>query len=198
MKLKKFFSILMLIAVAALAGCQSSAQGSQSIPEASVLPMPSAETSALPQNQTLNISMPAGVSVLDPLRTKDQELLDVMSLIYEPALRIDATGRPQSGIINSINYDSEDNNKLICQLRDDVTFHTGEQVKAEDIVAELKYILTLDADVCSYSTYKSVVDDVQADETDEYKFSITLNERSSDIYYLLNFPVVSQTSFHSG
>ena len=106
MKLKKFFSILMLIAVAALAGCQSSAQGSQSIPEASVLPMPSAETSALPQNQTLNISMPAGVYVLDPLRTKDQELLDVMSLIYEPALRIDATGRPQSGIINSINLSS--------------------------------------------------------------------------------------------
>lgn len=198
MKLKRFFSILILIAVMALAGCQSQAKSSQSIPEASVLPLPSAEASALPQDQTLNISMPAGVSELNPLRTKDQELLDVMSLIYEPALRIDATGKPQSGIINSINYDSENNNKLVCQLRDDVKFHSGEQVKAEDIVAELKYILRLSSDVCSYSTYKSVVSSVQVDETDEYKFTITLSKRSSDIYYLLNFPVVSMASINSG
>ena len=193
---KKTIPIILMLAILVMSGCRNVSQESQTIPIASELPLPSESAEPQAQDRKLNISMPSGVSSLNPLLVKDQELLDVLSLMFDPAISIDATGKAQFGVISAAGYD-EESGVLICQVRDNVTFHSGEQVKAADLVAELEYIMSLDASTCSYSAYKDVVESVSVDEQNDMRFNITLKELSADIFYLLSFPVVSQSTMSS-
>lgn len=81
----------------------------------------------------LFIAMPAGVSSLDPLQATDEDLVNLLTLIYEPAVRIDEAGKPQPCLAESWEAD-ESGTVYTFKLRQNASFSDGTPLKAGDVV----------------------------------------------------------------
>lgn len=81
----------------------------------------------------LFIAMPANIGSLDPLQATDEDLVNLLTLIYEPAVRIDETGKPQPCLAESWEAD-ESGTVYTFKLRQNASFSDGTPLKAGDVV----------------------------------------------------------------
>lgn len=131
---KKFIALLLVCMALALCACGNLANGTKE-EEAAASAAPSAVLGAGQQSGgDLFIAMPADTGSLDPLTATDEDLVNLLSLIYEPAIRISAEGQPEACLIESWEVD-ESGRVYTFKVRQNVMFTDGNTpLTAEDIV----------------------------------------------------------------
>jgi peptide/nickel transport system substrate-binding protein len=83
-----------------------------------------------------NLDIPSSVSAnikLDPATTKDTDTLAVSSLVYESLIKLDASGNPQPALAITWTV-SDDQLDYVLDLRQNVTFHSGEIFNADAVL----------------------------------------------------------------
>lgn len=136
---------------------------------------------------------------LRPLELNQRDVVSVLDLVYEGLFSMDDNYMPQPELAYSYEFISN-GNRLRVKLRDDVTFHNGQKLTANDVVATLDYMLELsgfDKDLNSeyeltdrglyYSTFYSVQ---SWEAEDEYTILFRLRRASFGSLYALTFPIL--------
>jgi peptide/nickel transport system substrate-binding protein len=80
------------------------------------------------------------IDLLDPHGATAFQTIQTLGLVYEPLLRIDREGELEPALASAWEVAS-DGLTVTFTLRDDVTFHNGEALAAEDVKASLDRIL---------------------------------------------------------
>ena len=160
---------------------------------------PSAEELPLPEEYTnegnvteISTTMMRNPKTLHPIFVTDEDTLNILSLICEPAIAFDASDMPKASVIESWTYD-EPTASMLFNVRKGVKFHNGANVTAYDIKYCLDLIMLASEQDCIYAKYKGVVSNYEA--VDEYTLKLGLAMRSADIYYLMNFPVIPESVY---
>ena len=136
---------------------------------------------------------------LRPLELNQRDPVSVLDLVYEGLFSMDDNYMPQPELAYSYEFIS-DGRRLRVKLRDDVTFHNGQKLTANDVVATLDYMLELsgfDKDLNSeyeledrglyYSTFYSVQ---SWEAEDEHTILFRLRRVSYGSLYALTFPIL--------
>ncbi len=121
----------------------------------------------------LFIAYPADTVSFDPLLAKNEDLINMLSLIYETPLTVDASGKIQPGLVETWQVD-EAKTEFTFTVRQGVTFHNGQAMTAADLFETIMDILALDGTaeaghIVSSIDPASTVDTVAEDQaaTDE-------------------------------
>lgn len=136
---------------------------------------------------------------LRPLELNQRDVVSVLDLVYEGLFAMDDNYMPQPKLAYSYEFIS-DGRRLRVTLRDDVTFHNGQKLTANDVVATLDYMLELsgfDKDLNSeyeltdrglyYSTFYSVQ---SWEAEDDRTLLFRLRRASYGSLYALTFPIL--------
>ncbi|NLS10360.1 hypothetical protein HGQ17_10220 [Nesterenkonia sp. MY13] len=84
-----------------------------------------------------NIAWNAQPPTLDPLLTTANTTRDIARNFYEPIITMGNDGEPHPVLAESFEL-SDDHSELTFTLRDDVTFHDGEPMTEEDVIASIE------------------------------------------------------------
>ncbi len=142
---------------------------------------------------SLNIGILKDIGSLHPLYLNNEQTENVLSLIFEPAIKLDASDLPSSGVIESWEWNS-DKKIYTFHVRKNVYYHDSEStVTADDILYAFEKIMDSSASECRYSQYKGCVKSYE--KTDDYTFTVSLKRVSNDIFYLLSFPVFQKSVY---
>ena len=136
---------------------------------------------------------------LRPLELNQRDVVSVLDLVYEGLFSMDDNYMPQPELAYSYEFIS-DGRRLRVRLRDDVTFHNGQKLTANDVVATLDYMYELsgfDDDLNSeyeltdrglyYSTFYSVQ---SWEAEDEHTLLFRMRRASYGSLYALTFPIL--------
>ena len=105
---------------------------------------PSAEASYSPQpGGELFIAVPDDIESYDPLLARNEDLINMLSLVYETPLTVDAGGRVQPGLVETWQSD-ETGAVFTFSFRRGIVFHNGDPFSAEDVFETIMDILALD------------------------------------------------------
>ncbi len=184
------------VLIISAAGCaaEQSVETAAQAPSASELPLPEEYTQEGKITE-LTTTMMRNPETLHPIYVTDEDTLNIMSLICEPAIALDYSDRPKPSVIESWTLD-EAGTTVIFNVRKGVAFHDGSgEVKAEDIAYCLDLIMAASEQECIYAKYKSIVSSYEA--IDDYKLQLRLSMKTGDVYYLMNFPVIPKTVYSS-
>lgn len=144
---------------------------------------------------SLTIGVLKNTSTLHPLYLNNEQMENVLSLIFEPAVKLDSMDNPAPSVIESWEVD-ENGEDYIFHIRQNVKFHNSDAVvTSEDIIYALDVIMDSDSSDCRYSAYKGCVKKYEA--IDDYTISISLKRATADIFYLMNFPVFQKDVYKS-
>lgn len=137
---KKLIALPLVCMMLTLCACGNLIGGTQS-GEAAASATPSASSAIEKQpGGDLYIAMPAEISSLDPLTVTDEDLVNLLGLIYEPAVCIGADGKPEAGLIESWEID-ESGMIYTFKVRQNVMFSDGSTpLTADDIVYSAKRV----------------------------------------------------------
>lgn len=114
--------LLTLLAVAILAAATVFAGGSK-------------ETALAVTKDTLTVALDGEPQQLDPYAHSNQNGLVVSRLIFDPILKADLEGNISPAIATA--YEMEDDTTLSLTIRDDVYFHDGSKLTADDVAYSL-------------------------------------------------------------
>lgn len=137
---KRLAALLLVCMILTLCACGDLGSGTQSVKvAASATPSASGAIEKQPGGD-LYIAMPVGVSSLDPLTVTDEDLVNLLGLIYEPAICIGADGKPEAGLLESWETD-ESGTVYTFKVRQNVMFSDGSTpLTADDIVYSAKRV----------------------------------------------------------
>jgi peptide/nickel transport system substrate-binding protein len=115
-------------------------------------------------------------------------------LVFESLVELDENAQPQPLLAENWTY-SDDRTELAVVLRDDVAFHSGREMTAEDVVYTLEQV----KDPANASQLAGIAANIESVEaTGDYEVSITLSEASDSLFDLLDLtPVVDQETWPS-
>ncbi|MDY3005092.1 MAG: ABC transporter substrate-binding protein [Christensenella hongkongensis] len=140
---KKFVCILLagaaLLLLGACGGDQATQSGDvtvKSSADASADATQTAQGDLQKQGGDLFIAMPEGITSLDPLAATNEDLINLLTLIYDPAIRIDGSGKPQASVIESWEVD-ESGSVYTFHIRQNVVFVSGDEtipLTADDVI----------------------------------------------------------------
>ena len=154
------------------------------------------------------ISIPASVASWDPVLAEDEEVINMLSLIYETPLELSNNGIFSPGLIESWTVD-DSKTVFTFKVRQGVTFHSGKTMTADDVLYTINKILALDAaqpvqeestaeeqtqtqaadtQANRYAQYNDEI--VSVDKTDDYTIVLTMNTPGRDALYFMTFPVL--------
>ena len=136
---------------------------------------------------------------LRPLELNQRDVVSVLDLVYEGLFAMDDNYVPQPELAYSYEF-TNDGRRLRVELRDDVTFHNGQKLTANDVIATLDYMYELsgfDSDLNSpyeledrglyYSTFYSLK---AWEAQDERSLLFTLRRASYGSLYAFTFPIL--------
>lgn len=135
---------------------------------------------------TLKLAMRT-TQTLNPLVNEDETVNNILKLIYEPFIKLDASGKAIPNIAESWSF-SDDGRTLTVQLKNGIIWHDGSELDAEDVV----FSLTTIRNASENSVYKKCVENIanfSAQGRDVVNITF-LHAFSSNINYLC-FPVIS-------
>lgn len=118
----------------------------------------------------LNIAINAQPPSLDPQVSTATATRDTARLMFESLMVLNADFEPVPFLAEEV--ETEDNQHFIFTLREGVTFHNGDEMKAEDVVASMNRWKELS------NKGKEVIGDNEFVEIDEYTVEIELSEPS--------------------
>src|SRR5690625_4937720 len=121
-------------------------------------------------NKELNIAMESQPSTLDPIMTTSTPTRDVSRNIFESLVALDSSYNEQPVLAKSFDK-SEDGKTITFELRDDVVFHNGDEMTADDVVASMERWLNESSDG------KPILgDDAVLEKEDDNTVVLTLSE----------------------
>lgn len=136
---------------------------------------------------------------LRPLELNQRDVVSVLDLVYEGLFTMDDNYVPQPELAYSYEF-TNDGRRLRVVLRDDVTFHNGQKLTANDVIATLDYMFELagfDENLDSpyeltdrglyYSTFYSLR---SWEAQDERTLLFTLRRASYGSLYAFTFPIL--------
>ena len=172
---------------------------------ASVGPSPTAtapeaivEEDTLPQNGgQLLLPMPFNPPSFDPLLTNTKEMQAILSLVYEPLLRYDASNRLSLSLAESWEPADEAGLSWRIRLRSDVMWHnSADSLTSEDVLYTIEL---LKSDAYKSSPYASAMSSIASYKAEDSRtILITGAEPGNAVLHALTFPVVSHSRFTSG
>lgn len=122
-------------------------------------------------SDTLNIALNAQPPHLDAPRTAATASRDVARLIFETLVTLDSNYQVQPMLAES--FETDDNQTFIFHLREDILFHNGETLTAEDAVASMARWTE------SSQILGEIFIDAQWEAKDDYTVQLTLKEPSA-------------------
>ena len=173
-----------------LAGCAKDSGvvdilGSTSdIPNASQLPLPN--TTSGGTGETLRLNLP-DIASLHPLEQVSEAVGNLFSLLFDPAIRVNADGSCSANILESWEV-SEDGSEYTFSIRKNVAFHDASYgtVDAEDILFCLDYIVKHES-----AALHAYVDGVESyEKVDDLTIRVRTSGKKRNLPYLFSFYVV--------
>lgn len=173
-----------------LAGCAKDSGvvdilGSTSdIPNASQLPLPN--TASGGTGETLRLNLP-DIASLHPLEQVSEAVGNLFSLLFDPAIRVNADGSCSANILESWEV-SEDGSEYTFSIRKNVAFYDASYgtVDAEDILFCLDYIVKHES-----AALHAYVDGVESyEKVDDLTIRVRTSGKKRNLPYLFSFYVV--------
>ena len=163
--------------------------GVQDIP---VVTLPPVEKEPVPaEGGELVFAMPENPESIDPLKSKNVELTNLLSLIYEQPVRIDTDGKAFSELAETWEADST-RTVWTFKLRKGVKWQNGYgSFTSEDVIYTIERLLELSSADSIYAVYNNYIASYEA--TDTYTVTITLTEPGNVAIYFMTMPVLSKT-----
>jgi len=193
----KFGSLLMAaVLLLCFTGCKKEIATiyTADAPIADQLPMPE-EYKEGERVTELTTTMLRNPATLNPLYVPDEDTKNLLSLVFEPAIRLDAADKPTSSIIESWKYDETGTN-IVFNIRKGVKFHGGNgEVTAQDLAYCIEQILAAEPAECPYARYKSIIASYEA--TSASQLTVHTAGKTADLFYFMSFPVIPQNVYLS-
>ena len=154
---------------------------------------------ALAEKTDLVIAVDADIDTLHPMDYSTTIELNVLNQLYDTLMYMnpDGTEEPEPRIAESYAI-SEDGLDYTFVIRDDVTFHNGQKLTANDVIATLDYMYELSGfdsnldspyDLADRGLYYSTFYSLKAWEAqDEHTLLFTLRRASYGSLYAFTFP----------
>ncbi|MBR4078876.1 MAG: ABC transporter substrate-binding protein [Christensenellaceae bacterium] len=191
----KFISLLLAtVLILCAAGCQKEIETiyTADAPIAEQLPMPE-EYKEGERVTELTTTMLRNPATLNPLFVQDEDTKNLLSLVFEPAIRLDASDKPTSSVIESWKYD-ETGTGIVFNIRKGVKFHGGNgEVTAQDLVYCIEQIMQSESAECPYARYKSIIASYEA--TSAMQLTVHTAGKTADLFYFMNIPVVTESVY---
>lgn len=164
MKKKLMIALLVLaLTTSMIAGCGGSGGQTTAAPTTAGPTTAAPTTAGIEVKTELVIAINADIATMHPTDHSTTHEMDITNQIYDPLMKIalDGKSEPQPRIAKSYEI-SEDGLRYTFHLRDDVTFHDGTKLTAEDV--------KFSAELYSQSTFQGskVTGMVAAEVIDEY------------------------------
>lgn len=154
------------------------------IPNASQLPLPN--TADGETGGTLRLNLP-DIASLHPLEQVSEVVGNLFSLLFDPAIRVNADGSCSANILESWEV-SEDGSEYTFSIRKNVAFHDASYgtVDAEDILFCLDYIVKHES-----AALHAYVDGVESyEKVDDLTIRVRTSGKKRNLPYLFSFYVV--------
>lgn len=131
---------------------------------------------------------------LNPLTNEDESVDNILKIMFEPLIAIDSTGKPQPAVAESWTY-SEDGSVLSIKIKDNLYWHNGSKITADDVVFSINTI----KGASENSVYKNCVSNIAScTKTGELTVNINFTGLYSGNIYYLTFPIISSAYYGSG
>ncbi len=182
--MKRLVSILLTIVMVAsmLTACggnngnnasagNNSASNSQQTPEEQETSKPAADSDAAVKD-TLNIALAYDISSLDPQVGKEMRACIVSQQIFDTLVQWDPEGGMGSEIVPALaeSWEYLDDCTLQLKLRQDVLFHNGEKMTADDVKYSVERVMN-----SKYTGYHATAID-HVDKVDDYTVNIVTKD----------------------
>lgn len=138
---------------------------------AAILPVGTSLAETVNRNATLNIAYGNRPGTLDPYLTTNNATTDVVRHVFETLFTINDKYEPVPELVESYNL-SDDRKTYTLVLREGITFHDGQPLTADDVVASMNRWLTVSPQG------KANLPGVQFTKIDDKTVSFTLPEPS--------------------
>lgn len=130
------------------------------------------------------------IDSLNPLLTYNEQVSNVLNLIYEPLVGIGKNDELKPMLATE--WVEKDDLTWIIKLRRDVNWHSGNKFTASDVIFTINQLQNIDVN----SPYKDNVKNIlTVQKIDDYSLSITLHQKDVFFAYKLMFPIVSEHYF---
>ena len=142
---------------------------------------------------SLAIGVLKDTGTLHPLYANNEQTEDILSFVFEPAIKLDSTDTPQPSVIESWNVEN-DGTEYTFKIRKNVFFHGSDAtVTADDLVFAIEQILSSDSQNCRYYTYSNCIKSYK--KVDELSFTVSLKKATKDVFQLMSFPVFPKSVY---
>lgn len=131
----------------------------------------------------LNLAIPA-IDTLNPLKTKNIYVSDILSLIYEPLVIIDEYEQVSECL--ATDWGKKDSVTWFIKVRENALWHDGEKFISKDVKSTIEYIGN-NQDSLFYANISNVK---SIDIVDDTTLVITLYEPDPYIMQKLTFPII--------
>lgn len=188
MKYKKVITCLCICIVFSMTACnnQNAVENTETTIETT--PVETRPQVIEPQSGgTLRISI-RNPKTLNPLLNEDESIDQFLNLIYDKLIELDEHQRPQANIATSWAL-SADGKILTLKIRNDIKWHDGSSLTADDIIFSLDTIKSS----AETSAYKACIKNIESYESSDHSTVIIhYNKPFSGYLYALSFPIISQ------
>lgn len=185
--MKKYFKILMCIAVIALSftACQSKSDDKPN--DSTTKKTEEKKEGANNYKDTLNIAVTAQPPTLDPVMTASNLTLAISNNFYETLFTFDENYNQTPMLAES--YTKNDNNtEFTFKLRKGIKFHNDKEMKADDVASSMNYWLT------KSERAKNLIGEGKFEKVDDYTVKATFKQPANDLMNLMcsqpTFPAI--------
>lgn len=151
-------------------------------------PAPRALAAQSPDTFVVGMVSAAG-SALNPLVCNQRDLISINELVFESVITLDDELRPVGELALSWNADGA---VYTFHLRENVRFHDGTYLTAQDVVETYNYIMQLGETNCPYFTRVNYISSMTA--TDTFELTVRGKYESYLTLYAMTFPVLQRDS----
>jgi len=129
-------------------------------------------------NDELKVALSAQPNTFDPLMNTAVVAGYVGGNVFETLMTLDSSGKPVPSLAESVES-SEDGKTHTFKLRENVTFHNGEEMTAEDVVASMNRWAEMNKKAAD------LFGEIKFEEVDEYQVEMQLDNYALDIWDLI-------------
>ncbi len=186
---KKTACWVLAFLVVLMVGCNEAAENTSKDDTIPIYTLPPVIKEDVPaQGGELTFAVPQNPASLNPLKTKNVGLYNLLSLIYESPIRVDARGYAQPELAETWEVD-ESGLVWTFKLREGVNWHHGNgELTSADVVYSADLLKSFSVSDSNYAYNNSKISSCVA--LDKYTVKLTLKEPGNSAIYYMTFPVL--------
>lgn len=181
MKIKRISILLLIIMFAILlVGCNNSDTASKSdedqVPEDDS--QSTTDEDSTSSGGVLNLAVAAQPPVMDPMMTTATGAIEIARNIFETLVTVDEDYQPTLMLAESLDI-SEDGLTYTFKLREGITFHNGQEMTSEDVVASMDRWKEISSGAVTY------LEGITFEAEDTYTVVLTVPKATTDVLNIL-------------